>query len=155
LDKFDQEKAEPGFTGLRREIHLAKLAKCLVATTTATAAATTITAATTATAAATATTAATTAGRTLFTRTGDIDSQGTTVDFFAVEAFDGFLRIFRGGHGNEAEAAGATGHTIHHQVCFDDRAESREGILQVVFSHVEGKIPYKQFIAHVMYLLSD
>jgi hypothetical protein len=27
----------------------------------------------------------------------------------------------------------------------------REGVLQVVFSGVEGKIPYKQFITHVMF----
>jgi hypothetical protein len=27
----------------------------------------------------------------------------------------------------------------------------REGVLQVVFSNAEGKVPYKQFCAHVMY----
>jgi hypothetical protein len=38
------------------------------------------------------------------------------------------------------------GGPVHHQVGFNDRAVRREGVLQVVFSGVEGKIPYKQFM---------
>jgi hypothetical protein len=43
------------------------------------------------------------------------------------------------------------GHAVHHQVGFGDRAVRRKGVLQVVFSGVEGKISDKQFIAHVMF----
>src|SRR4030095_16868654 len=97
--------------------------------------------------AATATTAAT---RTLFTRTCNVDGEGAAVHVLAVHGRDGFLRLFGRAHGHEAKAARAAGHSLHHQVGFDHRAVRREGVLQVVFSGVEGKVSYKQFIAHVM-----
>jgi hypothetical protein len=49
------------------------------------------TSATAATAEFTTTAAAAAAGRTIFTRTGHVDRQGATVNFLAVQAFDGFL----------------------------------------------------------------
>ena len=47
--------------------------------------------------------------------------------------------------------ARATAHAVHHQVGLDDRAVRGKGVLQVIFSGVEGKISNKQFRTHVMF----
>ena len=97
---------------------------------------------TTATAAATATT------RTFFTRAGDVDREGATVHFLAVQGFNGSLRLIGRTHRDEAETARTTAQAIHHQVGFHDRAVRREGVVQVILCSVEGKVSYKQFVAH-------
>ena len=97
------------------------------------------------------TTTATSAARTFFARLGDVDREGATVNFLAVQGRDGLLGFFGGAHGHETKAAGAIGHAIHHQVRFRDRAMRGERVLQIVFRGVEGKISDKQFIAHVMF----
>src|ERR1019366_9462821 len=105
----------------------------------------------TAPAAATITAAATAAGA-LFARPGDVNRQGASAQLFAIQCVDGLLRLLRRVHGDEGEPARTAGCPVHHQVGFDDRAVGRKGVLQVVFSDVEGKIPNKQFFAHVMSL---
>src|ERR1700690_983209 len=91
------------------------------------------------------------ATRTLFARAGNVDRQGAAIQLRAVQRGNGLLRLFRRAHGDEAEASGTAADAVHHQVGFRDRAVRREGVLQVVFRGVEGKIPYKQFITHVMF----
>ena len=115
----------------------------LIATTTATAAAAEVA---TTTAAAT----ATAARRTLFARLGNVDSDCTAVDLAAVEGLNGLLSFLGGAHGDETESAGTTAHAVHHQVGFHDSAVCRKGVLQVVFSGVEGKISNKQFSTHLI-----
>ena len=83
----------------------------IAATATATAAATTVstTAAAAITTAAfttrTAVTTAAAAGRTIFFRTGDIDREGAAVKLRAGQGFNGFLRLFGRGEGNEGKSA--------------------------------------------------
>ena len=70
-------------------------------------------------------------------------------------SFELLLRLVGGAHGDEAKPTRAAGHAIHHQVRFGDRAKRRKGVLQVVFSGVEGKISHKQFVTHVMFTVLD
>ena len=58
-------------------------------------------------------------------------------------------------HGDETETAGTVGHAIHHEVRFGHGAERRKRVVQVVFSGVEGKISYEQFVFHVMLTVLD
>src|SRR5689334_1052039 len=81
--------------------------------------------------------AAAAAGRAILTRAGNVDRQGATGQFLAVQRVNGLLGFLRGGHGNEGETPGTAGGPVHHEVGFDDCAVSREGVLQVVFSDVE------------------
>ncbi len=104
----------------------------------------------TATAAAIFTTTAA-ASRTLFAGLGNIDREGATAQLRTVQRRDGLLRLFGRTHGDETETPGTAGGPVHHQVGFRDCAVRRKGVLQVVFSGVEGKISYKQFITHVMF----
>src|ERR1035437_593856 len=116
-----------------------------VATATATAAAATTVPPAPAAATATATGA-------LFARPGDVNGQGATAQLFAVQGVDGLLRLLGRAHGDEGKPARTAGCPVHHEVSFDDRAVGRKGGLQIVFSDVEGKVPNKQFCAHVMSL---
>lgn len=113
----------------------------------ATTAATTETTATAAAAEAAATAAA---GRTVFTRTRDVDGQRTAIQGRAVHRVDRTLRLFRRGHGDETEPAGPAALAVDHQVRLDHRAVHREGVVQVVFGRVEGQIAYVQFVVHRM-----
>jgi len=110
---------------------------------------------TAAAAAATIPTAAATAAasRSFFTRPSDVDREGAPAQLFAVEGVNGLLGLLRRTHGDESEPARTAGCPVHHKVGFDNRAVRRKGVLQVVFSDVEGKIPNKQFCAHVMSLI--
>src|SRR5258706_4410585 len=89
------------------------------------------------------TTAAAAAGRAFFTRLGDVDREGAAIQLRAVQGGNGFLRFFSRAHGDETETARTAAHAVHHQVRFPDRAVRREGVLQVVFSGIEGKISDK------------
>src|SRR5690606_9652258 len=106
-----------------------------------------LTAISTAAVAATTTTAA--AG-TFFTRFGHVDSQCTAINGGPVESVDCLLSFFRGAHGDEAEASSAAADAVHHQIGFENSAVSGESILKVVFSGVEGKVPNKQFVTHLV-----
>ena len=106
-----------------------------------------VTISTTATAATTTTvTAATTTTTwTLLARPCKVNGQCPATQFFAIQRIDGFLRFLRRTHGDETEPTRAAGGTIHHQVGFHDRAVRRKGVLQIIFSDVEGKVSHKQF----------
>jgi hypothetical protein len=126
------------------------------AATTATAAVTTATTtAAAATAAVTTATAAATAAGTFFTRTSHVYREGATVDFFAVQRLDGLLGLVRGAHRDKTKPTRTARGAIHHQVGFEDRTMRGERVLEVVFCGVEGKIPYKQFITHMMFDCQD
>src|SRR5438874_7522282 len=95
----------------------------------------------------TATTAGTaTTATALFTRFGDVHRQGTAIQIFAIESVNRGLCLFRRAHGDKAEAPGATGLAIGHQIDFNYGAVSGTRVLKVVFSHVEGKISNEQFV---------
>jgi hypothetical protein len=127
-----------------------------VATTTA-AGATRAATATVATATATATAEATTAAGTtaateatwaLFARTCFIDDQSTTVHLLTVHAIDGRLSLGIRAHFDEAETLGATGFTIHHDLCRRHGAELREGLLQIIITYVVREVTNVEFVAH-------
>ncbi len=120
----------------------------LVTVATATAAATALAPAATVTAT---TTAAAATGGTIFARTRDIHSQCAAVDRRAVQGVDGFLSLFRAGHGHEGKSARAAAHTIDHQIGFNDRAMRCERVLQIVLCRIERQVPDKQFGTHVMF----
>jgi len=88
--------------------------------------------------------------RALFLRARDIDRQRPFGQQRAMHRSDGFLRFLGCGHGNESEPAGTSGHSIHHQIGFDDRAVRGKGLLNFVLGGVEGKISHKQFRAHFL-----
>jgi len=108
-----------------------------VATTTAIAAVATATAATTTTESAGATTTAAAAGLALF---GLIDAKRAAVDRLAVHAFNCALRVFRGPHGDEREAARAASFAVGNQVDVVDVAEIGERGTDAVSSGVEREI---------------
>jgi hypothetical protein len=123
-----------------------------VATTTA-AGATRAATATVATATAEATTAAGTTAATeatwaLFARTCFIDDQSTTVHLLTVHAIDGRLSLGIRAHFDEAETLGATGFTIHHDLCRRHGAELREGLLQIIITYVVREVTNVEFVAH-------
>src|SRR3989475_12161244 len=105
----------------------------------------------TATAAAKFATTTAASARALFARASNVDGEGPAVQLRAIEGFDGFLRLFRRAHRDEAEPTRFTRHAVHHQVGLDDRAMRREGVLEIVLGGVEGKISNKQFCTHVMF----
>ena len=115
---------------------------------------TTATFAVTASAAAAEFTASTATSRAFFAGPGDVDGDGASIQLRAVHGGNGLLRFRFRAHGHKRKTARAVGHAIHHQVGFSNRAIRGECVLQVVFSGVEGKISYKQFIIHVMTFLS-
>ena len=111
----------------------------LVATSAATTAATataTVAAATTAAVALT----RSTCGE-VFARTRFVHGEVATMEVLAVELADRRLCLSIAGHGDEAEAAGVSGHFILHEGCLGDAAGACKEILKIVFGGVEGKIP--------------
>jgi hypothetical protein len=92
---------------------------------------------------------------TLFLGTGNINRQCAVIQLGTVHGLDGLLSFFRGGHGHKCETAGTARHAIHHQIGFQHRAVGGKGLLKIVFSSVEGNIPYKQFITHVERLFKN
>jgi hypothetical protein len=76
-----------------------------------------------------------------FTRLGNIDGEGASAHILAVQGISRLLRLLVRAHGHESKAAGTIGHAIHYQGGFADRAVRGEGVSQVIFSGVEGKIP--------------
>src|SRR6266568_5143381 len=105
----------------------------------------------TATSAAKFATATAASARTLFARASDVDGEGAAVQLRAIQGVDGLLRLFGRAHRDEAEPTRFTRHAVHHQVGLDDRPVRREGVLEIVFGGVEGKISNKQFCTHVMF----
>ena len=100
-----------------------------------------ITAATAGPAVFTTTTAA--GGRSFFARLGHIDGEGASAHVLAIEGIGGLLRFLVGAHGHETKAAGTIGHAVHDEAGVRDRAMRGEGVSQVIFSGVKGKVPDK------------
>jgi hypothetical protein len=123
----------------------ATAATAAAATTTAEAAA--AAAATTAAAAAEAATAAT-ALRTFLSL---VDAQRATVEVGAVHGRDGSLRLLLGSHGDETEAARATGLAIGHDVRVSDLAGAGESLAQDVRGGVKREIADVEAIAHLLF----
>ena len=82
-----------------------------------------------------------TAAGTFFALSGDVDIQCTAAQFFAIECVKGFLGLFGRGHSDESKPAWPSGDPISDDVGFDNGAERRERILQVVFGNFEIEIP--------------
>src|SRR5262249_12184647 len=103
-----------------------------------------------------ATTTATTAAtwRAFFARPSDIDSQITSVQRSTVQSADGLLGFFGSAHRDESKPAWPARRAVHHQVGFENGSVRSERVLEIVLSGIEGKISYKQFIAHVILKLS-
>ena len=79
----------------------------------------------------------------LFPRTSFIDGQIATIEVCSVQSVNRFLRFFGRTHGDETEASRAASHPVRHEAGFRNGAMGGEGVLQVVFGGVEGKISYK------------
>jgi hypothetical protein len=82
---------------------------------------------------------------TVLTGLGLVDGQGTAAVLFAVQSGNGRIALGRTSHGDEAEAAGLTGHFVGDESHLFDLAMLFEQILQIVLSGLEGKISYVQF----------
>src|SRR5439155_10285080 len=93
---------------------------------------------TTATAAAAVTTTA--ARRTLFARASLIHGQGAAFPILAIQRLDGGLGAFLGVHGNESEAPGPAGFSIHHDIDLIYRTVLRKHVPEVVFGHVKREV---------------
>jgi hypothetical protein len=102
--------------------------------------------ATAATAAEATATAATTASRALL---GLVHAQRTAVEHLPVHALDGLLGLLRRAHGDEAEATGAAGLAVAHQVDVRHRAELFERSADGLGGRVERKVANVQTGAHL------
>jgi hypothetical protein len=117
---------------------------------TAAAAAAKAAAATAATTAAAAEAAATTATA-LGTFLSLVDAQRATVEVSAVHGRDGSLCLLLVSHGDETEAARATGLAIGHDVRVGDLASAGEGLAQDVRGGVKREIADVEAIAHLLF----
>src|SRR6266566_2386417 len=139
-EKADSQSKESGARGTRApQMQTADL----VAVPSASAAAAAVFATTTAT-----------AGRALFAWFGLVDGEIAPVKGCTVHRRNRLLRLFGRTHGDESKAARAARGPVHHEVGFEDGAVRGERVLKVVFGDIEGKVSYKQFLIHMMLLLT-
>src|SRR5579862_771047 len=59
----------------------------------------------------------------------------------AVQSGNGILRLFGRAHRDETKAAWPAGSAVDHQVSFRNGAMRGEGVLEIVFGCIEGKVP--------------
>jgi hypothetical protein len=100
-------------------------------------------AATAAAAAATATAVATTAAaatRTILTRTGLVDVDGTTTEVLAIQGFDRRVGLTGVGHFDERESTGATGFAVGDDGDIRNFTVGLEGVADFVFSSAKGEV---------------
>src|SRR5689334_15905356 len=83
-------------------------------------------------------------GRTFLARARDVDRQRTALEFLVMEHFHGLVRLVRGGHFDEGEAAGFAGELVEHDVHGCDNAGLGEIILQVVVHGLVGEVSYEE-----------
>jgi hypothetical protein len=100
-----------------------------------------------------ATTTTATATAAFFAGLGNVDREGATAKLASVKGVDCGLGFFGSAHRDEGKTPGATTHAVHHQIGFDHGTVGGESVLKIVFSDVEGKISYEQFITHVFDVL--
>jgi hypothetical protein len=112
------------------------------ATEVAFAAATTPTTATSAESTTTATAAEITAG-TFLTGTGFVDSECSTVEFFAVEIGHGFIGFFLRAHLHEGKSAGLARKFVHDEFATGDITGLFEQVQNVAFSRIERQVAHE------------
>jgi hypothetical protein len=100
----------------------------------------------TTTAAATEATAA--AGRTIFLRTGDADTDRATIEVFAVHRLDCSFRFFCGAHRDKRESTRFASEFIHHDGRFGYAAVLAERILEDAVCRGPREIAHEEFIIH-------
>jgi hypothetical protein len=110
----------------------------ITATTTATAAATTASEAATFTAAA----AESTTGRTLFTRTRNVDRKRAAFQFITVKLLDCLLGLVAIRHRDEGKTAGTTGEFVEDDLNDADGADLAKQGFEILGGAGEGKIPH-------------
>jgi hypothetical protein len=130
----------------RRPVATATTAATAVVATASTTAAATATAASTETTATATTTATSTA---VFPWSGFIHRQVATVQFFAVELFDGRFGFFLGSHLYKAEATGTSSVAIFNDGCRLDSARLGKQLLQLFTRSLKRKVPNVEFCSHV------
>ena len=119
-----------------------------LAATTAAATATVAATTTAAVAAAATAAAAVAAARTVFARTRFVDDDGTAFQRLAVHAVDRGLRLGIRAHLHEAEALGATGVAVHHDLGGGHVAVLRERLLQRFVAHRVRQVADIEFVTH-------
>jgi hypothetical protein len=117
------------------------------AVTIATAAATAPTAVTAAPTAAISTTTATAAAA-FFARASFIDGDIAALDVLSIQVLNRGLGAFGCRHRNEGKTTRTSAHTVGNEVNVSNGTHLAKQVLEVIFCHVEGKIPDKQFGVH-------
>src|SRR6185312_14473023 len=130
------------------ECSVAVAAAAVTAAAATTAAAAAVTAATTTTAVATTTEAATAARRTGLHWASLVDDQVTAADRLAVHTLDRRLGFGIAAHFDKAEALGAPGVALHHDLGAGDGTELAECLLHVFVAERIGQIAHVKFVAH-------
>ncbi len=85
-----------------------------------------------------------TARRTLFSRSGDVHSDGAAIDVLAVEQFDRLLCFLRRAHLDEGEPARFAGELVLDQIGRSDFPRLCEEVIDLAFGRVKGQIPNVQ-----------
>jgi hypothetical protein len=86
--------------------------------------------------------------RAIFAGTGFVDRQFTAFVAFAMEGFNSLRSIFRSGHRDKGETAGAARHFVHDQIHCGNRAVLSEKILEISFGYLKRDIPDVEFGTH-------
>ena len=84
----------------------------------------------------------------LYLAGGRLDDHGAAFQRLAVHAVDGGLRFGVRAHLDEAEALGAAGVAVHHDLGGRDGTELRKGLVQRIVTHRIGKIADVKFVSH-------
>ena len=126
----------------------AATATAAVSTTTA-AAATVATAAATAAASTATKAAATCAGRTCFHWTCFVNHETAATELLTVHAADSGLCFCIAAHFHKAEALGTASVTFHHDFGAGNRTVGRKRLLQVFITERIGQVAHVKFVAHV------
>src|SRR3569833_2894199 len=79
-----------------------------------------------------------------FARTRDIHRQGPALKILIVELLDGFVGILRVSKLDEREAAGFTGHFVHHEIDRVNSASLGKIILKIIFHGLVGQVAYEE-----------
>lgn len=97
-----------------------------------------------------ATAAAVTAATSIGLRFGFIDNHSASLKFISVQGGNGITHGIGGIHGDECETSGPSGFTVGWNEYFSHFAMGTEQIPQVLFSGIEGQIPYVHFCVHMI-----
>jgi hypothetical protein len=84
--------------------------------------------------------------RTVGLRACDVHNDRATLEIIVIEHLDGLLRFFVRGHFDEAKAAAAAGHLIHHDGSGCHRAGLAEVLSQLLISNGERQAADEQLV---------